>query len=230
MADIVKFNFGALKGWTPYSKDGGRDRLPEDGFYYVTATSFQYGRSKPKPDGTGNNPMVTFYGTVSEGDPKTEGLRVVREVLYDGVDKKGNSLARQFGQMLFAFGMSAEVLQQNAEQGVVVGVEEICNSLIGKGVVVDMEADEYEGNETSKVRDFVDPEVYMKLKSIGKTKRPRKSLDASVGGGLPAELAAQAKAFNLGGGQPPAGLNGPSNTPVAPLPPGLGQGGGATLV
>lgn len=169
MADKISFvvDFAELANYTPVEGIGTSGLLKLDGFYSLTIHKVTLGRSKEA-----GNPKFILSTTVNDTDEK--GQTIVAEVLAGGKDKNGNPLARQLGDLFHSMGLTMEQVRAMANNGQQQG-EAVANMLTGKTVHALIEAETYNGNTTSRVRNFVGKTKYDDAVAANAHRKPRKA-------------------------------------------------------
>lgn len=184
-SEDFEIDFSPHTEFTPYQGVGRSDRLAKDGFYALTIKSLT-----PKKAASGK-PMALFAGVVQDEDAR--GANLVTNILCGGKDKDGNDLGRQFMEFIHAAGTAVEKIQTSAKNGAKAPASQLFAQYIGKTVWARVEADVYEGQETSIISGWVTQEDYEKAKLIGAHRKDRRTVAA---GGA---VSAAAGALNLGG-------------------------------
>lgn len=190
MADNVTrgFNFGKGKDFTPYAGESA-DCIPFDGYVAVALTGSATYDSKPNERGE-RAPMIRV-NAVLQDEGEGQGLRVISNLHLDGNDRNGGWMGRQFLEFMHSCGTTLETIQKNAENGVVIND---ANAIVKKFIeekrlgYIEVEADVYDGRETSRVKSWISKEKYEQAKLVGAHRRKRRTV-----GVAPAAVA------NLGG-------------------------------
>lgn len=200
-----KFSFAPFKDFVPFTGEQS-DMIPEDGIGLATITGFRPYFSKAKP-GEQPKPMLSLAATIQDADFK--GLRLVDQVLCGGLDKHNEDLGRQLVEVLVATGITSDQIHGMAQDARFqdMSIRQIAQAyLMGKTVVVEWEADSYEGRPTSSVRrwqaDLTMPERQARLQQqqvLKAHRRPRRAVQST------AATQAAAGAFNVGGAAPGPG-------------------------
>lgn len=219
MAEKINFNIdlAGLKDFVPYEGLGTSSLLKQDGYYQTTINKIVLGKSS-----TGN-PKYIVSMTVTDADEK--GQTLLADVLVGGLDKNGNSNIRRLGDFLLSVGMGVEAIRALAGNGQVPG-EALAQQLLGKLAHVEVEAETYNGNTTSRVRNFIPPSRYSDAVAANAHRKPRRG-DQPIVTGVPGAQAPVATAstapatMNLGLGTPAAAPAVPALDPAARLK-GLG--------
>lgn len=193
------FSFAPHTQYAPYTGEGGSDPFPQDGLYAVKLGGFKPYFTKDK-----KFPALKVHGVAEDEDAK--GLRLIDDVLCGGKDKNGDDLGRQFCDLLVSSGTAVDSIHQNAQKGVEGSISAITKQLVNRVAYVEIEADVYEGKETSKVRNWITKERYEQAKAIGAHRRKRRAVGQQAQAG--------AGGMNLGGGAA-AAPNGAANPPAA---------------
>lgn len=155
-------NFGDLKSYTPYDGDGAAALLAQDGYYKVTLANFNEVTTS-----TGK-PMVKM--TLKLNDPDLPPHVIYGQALTGGVDRNNESLARQFADVLISSGLyTKETLQAEAAKGTTETVATLLQQIINenRNLFVEVAAEAYGAKVTSKVKNFVTPELYSKHEQAG---------------------------------------------------------------
>lgn len=200
MADNTsfEFSFAPHKEYTPYSGDAS-DMIPFDGFVCV-----KLGNMKPYLTKEKKYPALKVAAVI--GDEDAKGMRLVDDVMCGGKDKNGDDLGRQFCDLLVSAGTAVEAIRQNAANGATAPIEQIIAKIAGREAYCEIQADVYDGKDTTKVINWITKERYEMAKAIGAHRRPRRKAVA--------QNAAGASNLNLGGVQqqnaaaPGASVNG----------------------
>ncbi|APU88858.1 hypothetical protein Rctr197k_027 [Virus Rctr197k] len=197
------FAFAPYKEYKPYEGDGGTDTFPFDGFIAVKFSSFRPYFTKDK-----KYPALKAAGLAEDDDAK--GMRVMDDVLCGGKDKNGEDLGRQFVDLLLSSGTALESVHKNAASNVEGSIKAITAQLVGRIAYAEIEADVYDGKETTKVKNWITKERYEQAKLIGAHRRKRRAVNLqanpAAGGGVP-----------LGG---PGAANGTTQPAAAGAPAG----------
>jgi hypothetical protein len=188
------FQFGPLANFKMYSGEGGADCVPFDGIVKVTTTSFSTYTSKAKP-GEQGKPMVRWNMVIEDEDAK--GMRLISHVHAGGVDRHGEPMARQLAESMVSMGTTEENIQKNAQQNAAMPLVELCEKYVGRTGYVEISADEYEGEETTRVDNWVTAERYTQAKSVGAHRKPRKKVSPK----RDQQVVQGAADVNIGGGQ-----------------------------
>lgn len=175
-----EFSFAPYKGFQPYTGDGGSDMFPFDGLIEVKVGTITPYRTKGK-DGVEGKPAVKVHGTAQDSD--AGGLRVIDDVLCGGQDRNGEDLGRQFIEFMLSTGTTLESIHKNAESGAKGSIQAIAKGLVGRTAYAEIEADVYDGKQTTKVRNWVTKERYEQAKTIGAHRRPRRTVAAGAAAG-----------------------------------------------
>ena len=170
MAMIVDLSF--LKDYSPYDGLGSSDLLKQDGFYGVTISKITVGKSKS------GNEMLTIAASVVDEDER--GKNVITNVLVGGTNAKGEPNGRQFGDLLVSVGVSIDKLRAIAAQGAQ-DVETIAKSLVGRTAYAEVEAEEYNGRSSSKIRNFILKDRYDTSVTSNTHRKPHRAATSFAG-------------------------------------------------
>lgn len=210
MADNVDFivDFTPHTKYTPYSGAGASDTVPFDGMVAVKLDSWSTYMSK----GTPSRPMAKLAGVIQDED--AAGLRLIDDTTCGSLDKNGEDLGRQLMDFLVSSGTSVENIQKNAAAGAKAPISQILQAKVGQIAYAEIQADIYDGKETSKVINWVTKERYEKAKAIGAHRKKRRQ--------IPTANATAAAGVNLGGGvngasAPMAGATAPAGSTLPML-------------
>jgi hypothetical protein len=203
MAEKVSFNvdLSGLANYTPVEGIGSSSLLKLDGFYSATVTKVLMGKSS-----SGNNKFIVGLA-VQDADEK--GATLIADVLVSGQDKNGNPNIRQLGDFLNSLGMSMEQVRAFAANGTQPG-DGLAQTLTGKTVYANVEAETYQNETRSRVRGYVTKQRYDDAVSANAHRKPRKADTAFSGA-----PAGAAQATNVTSG--PSTVNGTSSAAVDPL-------------
>jgi len=182
MSDKISFkvDFGEAAGFVPYEGLGSSALLKQDGFYTATIQKVVPGKSKES-----GNPKFIFSLVVQDEDEK--GQTVIGEALAGGKDKNGNALSRQLWEVFFSMGMTQAQVQGLASNGMQ-DAEAVANTLTGKTVFINVEAETYKDNTSSRVRGFIAKQRYEDARAANAHRKPHKA--ATSFSGPPAGAAA----------------------------------------
>lgn len=208
MAEKISFNIdlSGLKDFTPYEGLGSSALLKQDGYYQTTINKIVLGKSS-----TGN-PKYIVSMTVTDADEK--GQTLLADVLVGGTDKNGNSNIRRLGEFLHSLGMSLDVIRNLSANGQVPG-EALAQQLLGKLAHVEVQAETYNGNTSSRVQNFIAPNRYTDAVAANAHRKPQRGTQAYMGTPA-AATTTPAQTLNLGGTPAPAS-NGAAIDPLAKL-------------
>ena len=201
------FSFAPHKEYTPYSGDAS-DMIPFDGFVAV-----KLGNMKPYLTKEKKFPALKVASVILDEDGK--GLRLVDDVMCGGKDKNGDDLGRQFCDLLVSAGTPVDAIRQNAANGASAPIEHIIAKIAGKEAYCEIQADVYEGKDTSKVINWITKERYDQAKVIGAHRRSRRKVVQ--------QNAAGAQNVNLGGGIQTNAAGPGTNGTVAPAAAAAGK-------
>lgn len=186
------FNFTKAKDYTPYSGEGGADAVPFDGLVAVTLAGSNTYDAK-KNDRNETPPMIRVNAVIQDEDGG--GLRLISHLHLDGTDRNGDWMGRQFCDFISSCGTPLENIHKNAASGVNVPD---ANAIVKKYMeekrtgYCEIEADVYDGKETTRVKNWVTKERYEQAKTIGAHRRKRRAVNATA--------PANTGGVNLGGG------------------------------
>lgn len=186
----VSFNidFSGLANYAPVEGIGSSSLLKMDGFYAATIERVTQGKSS-----TGNNKLIL---SLSVQDSDERGQSLIADVLVSGTDKNGNPNIRQLGDLLHSLGMTPEAVKALASTSAQPG-EAFGNQLKGKVTHVNVEAETYNNNTTSRVRGYISKQRYEDAVSANAHRKPRKADTAFAG--APAGVAAPAASVTTNG-------------------------------
>jgi hypothetical protein len=206
MAEKVSFNvdLSGLANYTPVEGIGSSSLLKMDGFYAATITKVLMGKSS-----SGNNKFIVGLA-VQDADEK--GATLIADVLVSGQDKNGNPNIRQLGDLLNSLGMTMEQVRGFAANGTQPG-EGLAQTLTGKTVYCNVEAETYNNDTRSRVRGYITQQRYADAVSANAHRKVRKAEQAFSS--APAGAQTAAPALNVT--TPTASVNGASNAAVDPL-------------
>lgn len=167
--DKVSFvvDFAEAAAYTPVEGIGTSGLLKLDGFYSLTINRVTLGKSKEA-----QNPKFILSTTVNDADEK--GQTIIAEVLAGGKDKNGNPLSRQLWDLFHSMGYSQDQVRALAGNGAQPG-DAVAAMLTGKVVHALIEAETYNGNTTSRVRNFVAKTRYEDAVAANAHRKPRKA-------------------------------------------------------
>jgi hypothetical protein len=168
----ITIDLAGLADYTPVEGFGSSSLLAKDGLYKCTITKMKSDKSK-----SGNN-KFTVNLTVQDEDEK--GATLIGDILLSGVDKNGSPNVRQLGDLLLSVGMSQEAIRALAPKGVI-DAEAMAGNLTGKTAHVSVEAETYNGNMTSRPRNYVAPQRYTDAVAASAHRKPRKADTAFAG-------------------------------------------------
>lgn len=211
MAENVVRGFSYAKGkdFTPFSGEGGADAVPFDGLVAISlAGSATYDAKKNE---RGETPAMIRVNAVIQDEGDGQGLRLISHLHLDGTDRNGDWMGRQFLEFQHSCGTSVEQIHKNAEAGTNVPD---ANLIIKKYMddkrtgYCEIEADVYDGRETTRVKNWITKERYEQAKAIGAHRRKRRTVGTTASPG--------AGGVNLGGGAAANGATpGQASTPAA---------------
>lgn len=200
-ANLPDFNYADLINWTPY-EPGSCDLLPFDG-----AVIMDIRECKAKSaDGDPTKCYFEIGGVADDEDCK--GSRLVARVHYSGHDKNGDPLGRQWGDFLYARGITPEEIRQRAAQGETLGKDVICKAYTNpdppKKVAALIGSEMYQGQRVTRITGFIPMDKYNGMGQAAKRRSPqiKEKGAAAASGGMNMNLG------NLGGG----GVPPPPNT------------------
>lgn len=173
-------NFGDLQGYSPYDGDGQAALLPFDGFVKCTVKRFKEFMTNGDP----SRPAVKLVLKTAEENLPAATL-YAQAITGGAPDRNGDSLARQFADVLISSGLfTAESLQAAAQQGKVSSIDELMNQIINeqRPVYVEVQADTYKGKTSSKINNFVTKAIYEREVAAGTAQRPRVQAAATPNG------------------------------------------------
>lgn len=196
--DKVSFviDFSGLANYAPVEGIGSSSLLKMDGFYAATIERVTQGKSS-----SGNNKLIL---SLSVQDADERGQSLIADVLVSGQDKNGNANIRQLGDLLYSLGMSPEQVKAMASTAATPG-DAFGNQLKGKTTHVNVEAETYNGNTTSRVRGYISKQRYEDAVSANAHRKPRKADTAFAG--PPAGITTSAPVTTVSTGAP-AAVNG----------------------
>ena len=188
--DKVSFviDFSGLANYAPVEGIGTSSLLKMDGFYSATIERVTQGKSS-----TGNNKLIL---SLSVQDADERGQSLIADVLVSGSDKNGNPNIRQLGDLLHSLGMTPEAVKALAGTAGQPG-EAFGNQLKGKVTHVNVEAETYNNNTTSRVRGYISKQRYEDAVSANAHRKPRKADTAFAG--APAGVTAPAASVTTNG-------------------------------
>lgn len=188
--DKVSFiiDFSGLANYAPVEGIGSSSLLKMDGFYAASIERVTQGKSS-----SGNNKLIL---SLSVQDADERGQSLIADVLVSGQDKNGNPNIRQLGDLLYSLGMSPEQVKAMASTAATPG-EAFGNQLKGKTTHVNVEAETYNGNTTSRVRGYISKQRYEDAVSANAHRKPRKA-DTAIAG-APAGIATPAASVTTNG-------------------------------
>lgn len=168
MAEKISFmvDLSGLANWTPAEGIGTSSLLKMDGLYSAAITKVTLGKSA-----SGNHKFVLSLSVL---DADEKGASLIADVLVSGTDKNGNLNIRRFGELLASLGMSMEQVRAFATNGQQQG-ESVANSITGKTVYANVEAETYNGKPRSRVQGFVAAQQYTDAVAANAHRKPRKS-------------------------------------------------------
>lgn len=172
--DKVSFviDFSGLANYAPVEGIGSSSLLKMDGFYAATIERVTQGKSS-----SGNNKLIL---SLSVQDADEKGQSLIADVLVSGTDKNGNPNIRQLGDLLYSLGMSPEQVKAMASTAATPG-DAFGNQLKGKTTHVNVEAETYNGNTTSRVRGYISKQRYEDSVAANAHRKPRKADTAFAG-------------------------------------------------
>jgi hypothetical protein len=168
-----KVDFGEAASFVPYEGLGSSALLKQDGFYMATINKVVPGKSKES-----GNPKFIFSLTVQDEDEK--GQTVIGEALAGGKDKNGAPLSRQLWEVFFSMGMTQQQVQALAANGLQ-DAEAVATTLTGKTVFLNVEAETYNGNTSSRVRGFIAKQRYEDAKAANAHRKAHKAATSFSG-------------------------------------------------
>jgi hypothetical protein len=195
------FNFAKGKDFTPYAGEAV-DCLPFDGYVAVALTGSATFDSKPNERGE-RVPMIRINGVVQD-EGEGQGMRILSNLHLDGTDRNGGWMGRQFLEFMHSCGTTLETIVKNAESGVVIND---ANLIVKKFMeekrlgYLEVEADVYDGRETTRVKNWISKEKYEQARLVGAHRRKRRAVGTAPASGAVANLGG-------GGAMPMAAANG----------------------
>lgn len=196
------------------------DLLPREGFYNARIVKVAGVWSKTTPA----KPMLEITTKILDEDAKDR--TIITRVIYDGLDTNGNSLRKQWWDVMISTGTAVETVHGHAQAGTEFSLDQIIAHLTGNGGkvgVIEYVFKEYpKGRASGEVSGWVAPDRYKKqvesknirgmtLEDFQKT-LVMKMTSGAVPGGV--------GAVNLGG-VPPAAA---AATPPVMAPAAMGVG------
>jgi len=205
------FSFTPFKEYQPYTGEGGSDPFPFDGFVCVKPTSIVPYFTRAK-DGQPSKPAVKVHGVAQDDDAK--GLRIIGDVLCGGKDKNGEDLGRHFIDLLLSSGTPLENIHRNAQSGAEGSIKAITKPLLERMLFAEVEADVFDGNPTTRIKNWVTKERYEQSKLAGAYRRPRRTVNAGANTGFSVGGAGAAGATANGAAPTQAPAQGASTLPM----------------
>jgi hypothetical protein len=168
MAEKISFtiDLAGLSNYTPVEGIGTSSLLKMDGLYSATINKVTLGKSA-----SGNHKFILSLSVL---DADEKGASLLSDVLVSGTDKNGTPNIRQFGDLLLSIGMTQEQIRAFAGNGQQPG-EGVAQTITGKTVFCNVEAETYNGNTRSRVQGFVNQQRYTDAVSANAHRKPRKS-------------------------------------------------------
>ena len=169
-------DFGQLKEWTPYSGDGAQVLLPFDGDIKGKIDKIKKGKSST----TGNLTLKIVMHVAETG----LGGTLYKDIPYTGTRRDDKSNMVGVADFLLSVGWTAEQIQGFAAKDEKVAIDSlIAQVLKGNGdVFMTVEADVYNGRESSKVTNFITQARYDEQVRKGNARRPRAGAAAASNG------------------------------------------------
>jgi hypothetical protein len=93
-------------------------------------------------------------------DEDVKNLKLITDEAMGGKDKHGEDLGRQFITVLNSTGTDVEKIHANAANGVKMSNTQIFQALEGKEGYVEIEADVWDGQEITRVKNWITKERY----------------------------------------------------------------------
>ena len=169
---------------------GSASLLKKDGLYAATITRVTLTESKEA-----KNPMFLVAFTVNDEDEK--GASLLTNVLVGGKDKNGKPNSKQLWDLLSSTGKTLEDIKALAANGQQPG-SSVAAALVGKTAYVNVEAEAYNGNTSSRIKGYSTQARYEDAVSANAHRKPRKAEVAFTGApaGAQASTASNAAALN----------------------------------
>lgn len=166
--------------YEPYSGEGASDRIPFDGYFKVNVASYKPYMTKAK-DGQPPKPSIKVGAVIQDDDAK--GMKLIDDVLCGGKDKNGEDLSRQLMEFLHSTGTPKDSIRQNAANKTKANIDAVMAKVVGRTAYCEVQADTYDGKETSRVINWITEERYNQAKTVGAHRRSRRATGATQGGG-----------------------------------------------
>lgn len=175
MARDVMIDLSGLADFVPYEGLGSSDLFDKDGSYKFSITKLNPSLSK---DGAKD----MLVGVFTSMDEDSKGKQIIHNVLCSGVDSNGKPLVRQLGELLISVGYTVEQVRSLAAGGKV-KPDQLVPALTGKTCFGAIEAENYEGALTSRIKSFIPQQRYTDAVSANAHRKAHKA-QASVSGGV----------------------------------------------
>lgn len=176
MADKISFgvDFSEFANYTGIVDGIGSSALLKmDGFYKLLIQKATPGKAKES-----GNPKFILTCLVQDEDEK--GQTIVADVLAGGRDKNGNPNSHKLANLFESMGLTIQQIAAMSSNGTVDG-DKVAASLTGKVVHGNVEAEAYNGNVSSRVRNFVTTTKYTDAVSANAHRKPHKGQTSFTG-------------------------------------------------
>lgn len=176
----------ALATWEPFAGIGAGELLSHDGSF-----SFLIKSASVKQTGDDNKETILMVLVCQDEDNK--GRQVNHNCVVGGVDKKGNPMVRNLGELFHALGKTKEEIRAAAASGTL-DIEKLAPSIVGKVVHGRVTAQEFNNKgkiqRNSSVDGFITRQAYEDAVKTGAHRKPHNFAASSSATVAPAGTAA----------------------------------------